>query len=231
MTASLVQSANGVTLLGGGDFARADLDLALSLAPLLVAADGGADRALAAGHVPAAVIGDFDSITPAAQAAIPAERQYRVAEQDSTDFGKCLRLVSAPFLIGLGFAGLRMDHALSVMTALATHPHQRCVILGAEDVIFLSPPRLSLPLAPGVRLSLFPMGPAAGRSTGLRWPIDGLDFAPAGRIGTSNEATGPVTLQLDGPMLVLLPRDCLALALGALAGQGGGLAPPPARAG
>lgn len=216
MMARIVQSADGVTLLGGGDFAPADLDLALSLAPLLVAADGGADKALAAGRMPDAVIGDFDSISPAARAAIPAARQHRVSEQDSTDFGKCLALVGAPFLIGLGFAGLRMDHTLSVMTALAAHPDQRCVILGPEDAIFLCPPRLSLPLAPGTRLSLFPMGPASGRSTGLRWPIDGLDFAPAGRIGTSNETTGPVSLQVDGPMLVLLPRGSLSLALRAL---------------
>ena len=229
MSEALVQSKTGVTLLGGGDFAHDDLALALSLAPLLVAADGGADGALAAGRMPAAVIGDFDSISAEARAAIPAERQHRVPEQDSTDFGKCLRLVEAPFLIGLGFAGLRLDHMLSVMTALATHPAQRCVILGAEDVIFLSPPRLSLPLEPGTRLSLFPMGPASGRSTGLRWPIDGLDFAPAGRIGTSNEATGPVELQIAGPMLVLLPRDWLRPALQALLpGQG---VPPPARGG
>ncbi|GGH45576.1 thiamine diphosphokinase [Frigidibacter albus] len=216
MTEALVQSKTGVTLLGGGDFAHADLDLALALAPLLVAADGGADGALAAGRMPGAVIGDFDSVSAAARAAIPLDRQHKVPEQDSTDFEKCLRLVEAPFLLGLGFAGLRLDHTLSVMTALASHPHQRCLILGPEDVIFLCPPRLTLPLEPGVRLSLFPMGPATGRSSGLRWPIDGLDFAPAGRIGTSNEATGPVDLQIDGPMLVLLPRAWLRPALGAL---------------
>jgi len=216
MTIALVQSNTGVTLLGGGDFAPGDLGMALGLAPLLVAADGGADGALAAGRMPGAVIGDFDSISPAARAAIPEDRQHRVPEQDSTDFGKCLRLVSAPFLIGLGFAGLRLDHTLSVMTALAAHPHQRCVILGPEDVVFLCPPRLSLPLEPGLRLSLFPMGPARGRSTGLRWPIEGLDFAPAGRIGTSNETTGPVELQIEGPMLLLLPRASLSLALRAL---------------
>ncbi|AMY69980.1 thiamine diphosphokinase [Frigidibacter mobilis] len=216
MTAPLVQSNTGVTLLGGGDFAHDDLDMALGLAPLLVAADGGADGALAAGRMPGAVIGDFDSISPAARTAIPEDRQHRVPEQDTTDFGKCLRLVSAPFLIGLGFAGLRLDHTLSVMTALAAHPHQRCVILGPEDVVFLCPPRLSLPLEPGLRLSLFPMGPARGRSTGLRWPIEGLDFAPAGRIGTSNETTGPVELQIEGPMLLLLPRASLSLALRAL---------------
>jgi len=30
------------------------------------------------------------------------------------------------------------------------------------------------------------MAAVQGRSGGLRWPIDGLPFAPDGRIGTSN---------------------------------------------
>ena len=58
-----------------------------------------------------------------------------------------------------------------------------------------------------------------GRSQGLRWPIDGLDFAPSGRIGTSNEVTGPVVLVFDGPgMLVITPREALEQVSAALAG-------------
>jgi thiamine pyrophosphokinase len=55
------------------------------------------------------------------------------------------------------------------------------------------------------------MGPASGRATGLRWPIEGLDFAPAGRVGTSNAATGPVSIEMRGPMLLILPRAQLGL--------------------
>lgn len=235
MMTPLVQTPEAITLLGGGGFAPADLQLALSLAPVLVAADGGADAALAAGHLPRAVIGDFDSVSPATLAAIPPDRLHRIDEQDSTDFGKCLRSVAAPFLIAVGFTGARFDHALAAMSALVRHPQQSCVILGAEEVIFLAPPRLSLPLAAGTRVSLFPMGPVRGQSRGLRWPIDGIDFAPAGRIGTSNEATGPVELEVEGPMLVLLPRDLLAPALAALSAGRGAAAPdgpaPAARGG
>jgi thiamine pyrophosphokinase len=51
------------------------------------------------------------------------------------------------------------------------------------------------------------MGPVTGRSEGLRWPIDGIAFHPAGRLGTSNAAVGPVTLEFDSPeMLLILPR-------------------------
>ncbi len=62
---------------------------------------------------------------------------------------------------------------------------------------------------PGTRVSLYPMGPARGSSQGLEWPIDGIDFAPGQRVGTSNRATGLVSLRVQGPMLLMLPRDCL----------------------
>ena len=93
-----------------------------------------------------------------------------------------------------------------------------CVLLGAEEVILAAPASgLALPLAAGEVVSLFPLSPVRGRSTGLRWPIDGLDMAPDGRVGTSNRAEGPVTLEVDGPgMLVILPRHCLDLVIRAL---------------
>ena len=47
-----VRHMRGVTVIGGGMVTPADLSVALSVAPLLVAADGGADRALALGHAP-----------------------------------------------------------------------------------------------------------------------------------------------------------------------------------
>ncbi|EPX82782.1 hypothetical protein ruthe_03244 [Rubellimicrobium thermophilum DSM 16684] len=47
-------------------------------------------------------------------------------------------------------------------------------------------------------------------SAGLRWPTGGLRFSPLCRIGTSNEALGPVQLRPDRPgMLLLLPRETL----------------------
>ena len=212
----LLTTGGGVTLIGGGAVGRGDLQAALAVAPHLVAADSGADTALAAGHVPDLVIGDFDSISPGARAAIPAARLHPVAEQDSTDFEKCLQRIAARFVVAVGFTGLRLDHTLAALTVIARRPGLPILMLAAEEVVFLCPPRLTLPLPAGERVSLWPMGPATGRSTGLRWPIDGIDFAPGGRVGTSNEATGPVTLDMDGPMLVLLPRSCFALAVDAV---------------
>lgn len=199
----------GVTLMGAGPVEPADLRLAMTHAPQLVVADGGANRALELGHMPRLVIGDMDSLRQDAKAAIPDAHKIAVFDQDDTDFQKCLDRLSAPILLAVGFWGGRADHTMAAMHALAASD-ARCILLTPEDVIFSVPRRLRLNLAEGTRVSLFPMTRVTGRSTGLRWPIDDLILEPFVRIGTSNRATGPVSLDLDGQgMLMVLPRAWL----------------------
>ncbi|MDZ7904990.1 MAG: thiamine diphosphokinase [Cypionkella sp.] len=222
-----VKSQYGVTLVGGARFGARELQLALDLAPELVAADGGANRLLALGAHPVAVLGDMDSINPAARAAFAAVL-HRVPAQDDTDFDKALALIDAPFVLGLGFVGARMDHGLAALAGLLRRPDMPVFLLGGRDVMFLCPPRLTLDLPRGARVSLFPFGAVRGRSVGLQWPIEGLDFAPDRAIGTSNRASGgAVTLEFDAAkMLVILPRLHLPAVL-----RGFGLPPEPFRAG
>jgi thiamine pyrophosphokinase len=222
MKPTIVQTIRGVTLAGGGPFHRRDLAVCLRRAPVAVAADGGADRLLRLGVLPEAVIGDFDSLSAAAQAQIPADRLHQMAEQSTTDFDKALRSISAPIVLALGFAGARLDHGLAAMNTLVTRAAQRCILIGPQDVAFAAPARLELALAPGEPLSLFPMAPVTGHSTGLEWPISGLRFAPAGAIGTSNRVIArQVVLAFDGPgMLVILPRRRLDAAIRALTAVG-----------
>ena len=56
------------------------------------------------------------------------------------------------------------------------------------------------------------MGPARAEAQGLRWPVEGIGFAPGGRIGTSNEITGPLRLTVKGEMLLILPLSELETA-------------------
>jgi thiamine pyrophosphokinase len=213
MNGIIVQSTAGVTLAGGGGFSLKLLETARKWAPRVVAADGGADRLLRLGVEPEAVIGDFDSITAEARTRL-AGRLFPIPEQATTDFDKALRSIRAPFVIGVGFAGARLDHGLAVLNGLVSHPDRICLILGARDVVFLAPLQMRLDLKVGSRLSLFPMGAVEGDSEGLRWPLQGLQFAPDGVIGTSNEVTGPVRLQFSARrMLVILPRSAMAAAL------------------
>lgn len=213
----IVHEAEQITLIGGANLSDQHLKQALALAPHVVAADRGADHALARGIVPQAVIGDFDSISDAARARIPPAAQHPDPDQDTTDFEKCLAAISAPLIIGLGFCGDRLDHQLAACSALARFPGQRCILMGECDALFLCPPAIRLPLDAGCRVSLFPMGAVEGRSDGLRWPIGGLTMAPDGRIGTSNRALGPVHLEMTAPkMLVMVPADRLGLVAAAL---------------
>lgn len=217
MKKSIVARSGMVLLLGGAGCDKTAFDTLLVKSDAVVAADGGADHALALGCVPDAVIGDLDSVSDQALVKIPSERVHHIAEQDSTDFDKVLRSVDAPLVVGLGFLGGRIDHELAVLNVLVRRPDRLCVMVGDEDVICHVPPELALDLPLESRFSLFPMAPVTGRSEGLRWPIDGIGFAPDGRGGTSNAVSGPVRLQMDGPgMLLILPRSALEPVLGAL---------------
>jgi thiamine pyrophosphokinase len=218
MKLPIVQSTHGVTLAGGGPFSARDLALALKRAPLAVAADGGADRLLHLGVAPQAVIGDMDSISDKALAEIPVERQHLVSEQATTDFDKALRLIKAPLVLALGFAGARLDHGLAAFSTLVARAEQRCILIGPQDLAFAAPARLELALGPGEPLSLFPMAQVTGRSEGLEWPIAGISFAPDGMIGTSNRVVAKrVALEFDRRgMLVILPRRRLDAAIRAL---------------
>lgn len=219
MNDTIVRDSRGITLLGGGQIGPGDLAEALRLAPCLVAADGGAEAALAGGHVPRAVIGDMDSLPETLRSEIPADRFHEIPEQDSTDFDKALRSVAAPLVLGVGFLGRRVDHQLANFNVLARRADRRCILIGRHDIVFAAPARLALDLAPGSRVSLFPMTPVTGTSQGLHWPIEGLEMAPGGVIGTSNRATdGPLELSFAAPgMLVILPAEALRAAVAGLA--------------
>lgn len=206
-----------MTLLGGGPTHLRHVIQSLKAAPILVCADGGADLAVAHDLPIEAVIGDMDSLSAQALAGIDSTRVHHIAEQDSTDFEKCLYSVTAPAILAHGFTGGRMDHELAACSALVRHPDQRCILMGEQDLCFLAPLDFEIDLPMGTRFSLYPMGQVSGRSHGLKYPIDGLEMSPATQIGTSNEVTGPVSLHIDARlMLVLLPVEHVGLVLDAL---------------
>ncbi|MBY5933080.1 thiamine diphosphokinase [Tateyamaria omphalii] len=230
MTSPIVHSSDPVGLFGGGEATFADVAEVRALASRFVAADGGAALAVQAGLSLDAVIGDFDSISAEILAQIPSARQHPIAEQDSTDFDKALRHILAPVVVAVGFLGGRVDHQLGCLSVLARHPDRVCILLGPYEIVMLCPPRLDLRTELGDVVSLVPLAPVQGTSTGLRWQIDGLHFDPIERIGTSNEAVGPVTLTMNAPSMILIaPRRCLGAVTQALL-QPGPDARWPARA-
>lgn len=219
----IVRAREPIALVGGGQIGPNDLNLVLNRVKSTVAADGGAAVLVDSGHVPDAVIGDFDSLKESYRAQIPAKRLFPIQEQDSTDFDKALRHIQAPLILGVGFLGARLDHQLAVLSALVCHRDRACILLGEHEVVFHAPPWLRLSLDPGCTVSLFPFCRVTGHSRGLKWPIDGLVLEPGGRVGTSNQSEGELELQVDGPgLLVLVPRDTLDQVMQAfLSGQTG----------
>ncbi len=214
----IVDTNRPITLLGGSQAKPDAVDHALGFAPNLVAADGGAQAALRLGHIPKAVIGDFDSVDADTIAQIPSERLHRITEQDSTDFDKCLRHINAPYILAVGFTGRRLDHELAVYNALTRHPDKRCIVLGEVDLCFLAPLDIQLTLPIGTRVSLFPLAPCHAKMTGLRWSFDRLDMAPDGKIGTSNESAADVVrIEVNKQkLLMILPLAHLDAVITAL---------------
>jgi thiamine pyrophosphokinase len=206
-----------ITIVGGAHFSQRLLLESLKRAPVVYAADGGANLCMQYGCQPKQVIGDLDSLSPSLRSELDPSRVIHVPEQDTTDFEKLLIRVDAPFMLAVGFMGGRIDHQMAVQTVLTAYAHRKIICVGDEDVMFVSPPEIDLPLDAGTRISLYPMAPVQARSTGLYWPTDGLSFAPDGQIGTSNKATRHVTLLPSAPcMLVVLSKTCLDIAIDAM---------------
>lgn len=214
---------SGLTLVGGGPFTPADLAEARALAPVLVAADQAADRLDAMGEMPALVVGDMDSIrdvTAWRERDVPV---LHLAEQETTDFEKCLYATEAPLYVGVGFAGGRVDHSLAVLHAMLRMAEKRVLLLGESEAVALVPAevRLAVELTPGSRVSLFPLAEATGtHSVGLRWPVAGLTLRAGHQIGTSNIADAArVEIAFDRPGTVLtVERPALASLAAALTG-------------
>ncbi|MEL6208377.1 MAG: thiamine diphosphokinase, partial [Pseudomonadota bacterium] len=166
------------------------------------------------GVQPSRIIGDLDSMADPAAWRAAGVAVDAVAEQDTTDFEKCLYRTEAPLYLAVGFTGVRVDHTLAVLNTLVRRADKRVILVAEREVIFPLPPgrRLRLEMAPGDTVSIFPLAPLrCAPSQGLTWPLDGLVFAPGQRIGTSNRALGgPMEIGFEDPgALVFLPHDCL----------------------
>ncbi len=155
----------------------------------VLAADGGINAAINAGLLPQMVIGDMDSVVDLDQLPVSV-RQIRLSGQDDTDFEKCLRLIKAPLIVGVGFLDGRLDHSLAAFDAMARLDHDRPVLLaGSNDVVLRLRGNIELLLDRGSRVSVWPLGRQHFiRSEGLDWPLDDLTLQMGHRTGTSNRA-------------------------------------------
>lgn len=184
---------------------------------LVVAADSGLDHVAALGLRADVVVGDFDSVDPAALAA--AERagariERHPVAKDATDLELALRVAAATGparVIVTGGAGGRFDHELANVLLLCSDEFADLEVdawVGAAHLTVVRSRRVLRGTA-GDLVSLLPVGgPVTGVTTdGLLYPLHGEDLGPGTTRGVSNELTGmegAVSVR-SGVLLVVQP--------------------------
>ena len=202
-----------VTLVGASEFRKKDLLDCLDFAPTLIAVDGGANNLQDLKIFPKYIVGDMDSIRNSEVFSRQGTELIHIAEQDTTDFDKSLRVFNrCKYFLAVGFLGKRSDHYLGAFSTILRNPNLKVILVNKYDVIFLMPRRFLIMLPKKTRLSLFPFAEVQGvKSKGLKYPIDGINFTPFGMTGISNETVDEqVEIEVKTKkMLLILPRKFL----------------------
>lgn len=188
-------------------------------ARLVVAADSGLDHLLAWGRLPHLVVGDLDSVSPAAlleaqRRGVPVDRHP--TDKDATDTE--LALVAA---LDRGFGDLtlltgggdRLDHVMGWLAVLADRrlaaAHRVAAWCGTTHLQVLHGPRRHRWREPDLDavVSLLPLaGDCHGvTTTGLRWPLDDATLSATSSRGVSNAvADTELTVGLTSGVLAVV---------------------------
>lgn len=186
---------------------------------VVIAVDGGGAVCLDSGVAPDTVLGDFDSISPAALQRL-ADGGARIVRfpthKDRTDLELALdeaRIAGADQIVLTCASSGRLDHTLAAVEVLVANADLSPEL--AEPQVsgwILSPagcPQLIL-FGPGATVSLLAtQKPAVVSATGVQWPLDRFELLPGSGLGVSNMITGPAEAQIDvfgGTLLVLAPE-------------------------
>ena len=185
----------------------------------VIAADSGMKHAAALGVAPELWVGDFDSADSALLAAnATVAREAYSAAKDATDGAIAIEAAlsrGAKKILLVGALGGMFDHALShglQLLGLAGQGFTAFASSGDEELYPLIN-QLALPDLPkSARISLLGLGELEGLSiAGVRWPLEGRHVSFGSTLTISNEAQGPVTIDLEqGQALVVVYPDTKA---------------------
>ena len=205
--------ASKILLIGAGP-STAELIREISVfSDAIVAADGGFRAAENAGARAILVVGDMDS-----QHDLPTDQAVaHIADQETTDFQKCLSVCDAHIFLGVGFLGGRLDHQLAAFSALLNEPRP-VILMDEAQLVFVVPQKFSIDLEAETPVGFYPMVPVEASLRGVRWPLSNAVMSPMGQIATSNIALGgALEITVDRPgLLAILPRRDLEAVLTAL---------------
>jgi thiamine pyrophosphokinase len=188
-------------IFAGGDDVPVDVSSIEIRAGLLIAADSGLDFAERAGLTPDMVVGDMDSVTPAAlnrAREAGAEIVLHPTNKNATDLELALDAVVAHDLrkaVVVGGGGGRLSHLLGNATLLAAGRYRDVEVewwMGPTRVLVTRPGRpASIAGSPGDLVSLIPLEPIDEvTSVGLEWKLDGDHLGRGTSRGISNRLIG-----------------------------------------
>ncbi len=199
-------------------------DLGVELPPrdgvVVIAADSGYDAAMAAGLDVDVLVGDLDSLSPAAAehaASHGVVVAQHPADKDNTDLDLALRSAvgRGAMVIDLyGGEGGRLDHLLGGALLLTSDafPGTRIRWHVAGGTVHVVRPYVSAAIhgSPGDIVSILaPHGARGVTATGLRWSLEDADLASGSSLGISNEVVSPLCSVSvgEGTLLVIHTRS------------------------
>ncbi len=202
----------GMLLIGGEGPTREYILPFIREATCIVAADSGLDLAREMELQPNLVVGDMDSISDQSLLEdYPPEQVLRFpVDKDETDTEIGLRILAEKGfdrVILIGGGGGRLDHLLGILLLFEREICPSVWITAREHIELISD-HAEYATQINQLISFFPIGSSVSglRSTGLKWPLNGLKWR-RGDIGISNRAvSNRVTVDVEsGRLLMITP--------------------------
>ena len=196
-----------VVILAAGDFPHGEVARALlTEACEVICCDGAAEEYCATGAIPAAVVGDFDSLSEQLRTQL-ADRLHHRPDQDVNDLWKALTLAierGAREVTVLGAFGRREDHSIGNLMLCAARMNEVDIhVVGDRGTFEFIDRDSRFESFAGQQVSLFTLSPATEISTlGLRYEPPQNRLAAMWQ-GVSNESLGgEFTICTNGPTIV-----------------------------
>ena len=194
-------------IVAGGEFPTAALPLEiLHGAPFVACCDGAADRYIATGLVPDAIVGDGDSIS-AGNRQKYAHLLHIISEQETNDQTKAVRYLMEKGMHRIaivGATGKREDHTIGNISLLIEYARKGCNVCSFTDYGMFIPCNgtTTHQCRKGQQVSIFAITAKDLSAEGLLYPI--YDFSNWWQ-GTLNECTGDeFTINAEGEYLLFM---------------------------
>lgn len=162
---------------------------------------------------PDLLLGDMDGISATAMRRM---RRWKVPvialnDQNTTDLEKALlwcAMHKAKDVVIVAATGRRMDHTLTNVSLLKRFDRQGARLelnTGSERIRYLKNSRLSMPVKPGQRVSVFGAPEATVWATGAKYPLVGILLRWGIRESISNECTSRrFSIRVKGEALLVV---------------------------